>query len=94
MAYFRKIILQCILLCAFISAPFAIADHQLSHLSDHPVVEQCELCLHSPTLTNFIETSYLDVSVTSYVALHFSIVVNQPNEKDLYTNLSRAPPKS
>jgi hypothetical protein len=94
MANLRKIILQCILLCAFLSAPFAIADHKLSHLAEPSVVEQCQLCLHSPTLTNFIETDVLDVSQIIYQTLHFSLISYDSSKPAKYVGLSRAPPKN
>lgn len=90
----RKIIMQCILLCAFLSAPFAIADHQLSHLADHSVVEQCELCLHSPALTDADVASLSITTTPLFQSVQSHVVSLEPSLTATRTNRSRAPPQN
>lgn len=90
----RKIILQCIFVCAFLSAPYAVADHKLSHLVDSSASEQCELCSHTPTLTYFIDTDDFTVTFAPYNTVQYKPVTSAASTKTLYQKLGRAPPQN
>ena len=82
-----------VLVCALLSAPFAIAEHQLSHITQDHIAEHCELCSHGNNITFSLSDNspYVD-------SINFSSIDNFSDfdslEKNTYTHFnSRAPPQ-
>ena len=93
MKMYLHIFSKIVLVCALLSAPFAIAEHQLSHITQDHIAEQCDFCSHSNAVTFITDDSSQHIQAIAFSSIdNFSDSVSVAKNALTYFN-SRAPPQ-
>lgn len=69
-----------------------MANHQVTHITDHTIVEECELCQHSSVLEDILPSdSYIVITIKSFQRKYTSNTQAKASTFFYHFNI-RAPP--